>query len=158
MFMALAYISPNLNAAPMLDNEIILSNGNRLRKVNYRPGISRLITPGKDLIYNQYKIENTDINQAYEDYLNMKQSLEQAQEKVTDDMLFENLSENKAYVEYIVQTASPEARKNNINRINISPKRQKILFKADKNLKRVEKKSWKIPMKTIALYTENKET
>ena len=34
-------------------------------------------------------------------------------------------------------------------------KQHRKIFKVDKNLQRLEKKSWKIPLKTVALYSEN---
>jgi hypothetical protein len=137
--------------APMIGDELIISNGNhKIHKIRYNQ-------PYREPTYNQYpnNYENTD--SSYEDLISLKQDLVNEAQKVTEDMIMENLKENKAYVEYIVesQQQQPEIiqRRQFANRT--PTKKQKILFKADKNLKRVEKKSWKIPMKTIALYTEN---
>lgn len=123
-------------AMPMIDDELIISDGHNhhIRKIHYNQ-------PSVRSIYNS--------EPSYDKILNLKQELVTEAEKMATDMLIESLKENKAYVEYIIESEQqPEISSNRIQS-------KKHIFKADKNLKRLEKKSWKIPMKTLALYTEN---
>ncbi len=134
-------------AAPMIDDELIISNGNhKIHKIRYN----------QPYRHNENNYEKTD--SSYEDLINLKQQIVNEAQKVTEDIIMENLKENKAYIEYLIesqQQQQPEIIQRRQFSDHTPTKKQKILFKADKNLKRVEKKSWKIPMKTIALYTEN---
>ncbi|CAF1049142.1 unnamed protein product [Brachionus calyciflorus] len=63
------------------------------------------------------------------------------------------------YLNYIMKAASynHQMYSNKLQRhLNFPSNQIRKVFKLDKNLQRLEKKSWKIPMKTVALYTEDK--
>ena len=85
---------------------------------------------------------------------NMKKPEHEAAQKTKDNMMIEN-ENNKAYIEYVVEAApykEPNAESKH------APKKPKVLFKADKNLQRVEKKSWKIPIKILTLPNEQRHS
>lgn len=64
-----------------------------------------------------------------------------------------------AYFNYILKASSRLYSNKKGARIPINPNHPsnqfKKIFKADKTLQRLEKKSWKIPMKSVALYSES---
>lgn len=68
-----------------------------------------------------------------------------------------------AYFKYIVQASSlnkphhMNQKKKALNKLNSNNQlnMNRKIFRADKNLQRLEKKSWKIPIKTVALYKDN---
>jgi hypothetical protein len=56
------------------------------------------------------------------------------------------------YLKYIVKASNPIKRSRNFL---IKNKKNRIAFRANKRRQRLEKKSWKIPYKSVALYSEN---
>jgi hypothetical protein len=70
-----------------------------------------------------------------------------------------NNSNNKVHhkIKYSSQSLGHgnQAASGNINSLHYNPLNNKKIFRADPNLQRLEKKSWKIPIKSIALYSEN---
>lgn len=68
------------------------------------------------------------------------------------------------YIKYLLRAASFNQQlysKKLQRHLNFQPQLSnsaiRKVFKLDKNLQRLEKKSWKIPIKSIALYTENSQ-
>ncbi|RNA09300.1 hypothetical protein BpHYR1_008991 [Brachionus plicatilis] len=69
-----------------------------------------------------------------------------------------------SYINYLLRAASfnQQLYSNKLQRhLNFQPQFSETtirkVFKLDKNLQRLEKKSWKIPIKSVALYTENSQ-
>ncbi len=60
-----------------------------------------------------------------------------------------------AFFSFNADMASRLQRQNEIGKGDESPSNSRKIFKADKTLQRLEKKSWKIPIKSIVLYSES---
>ncbi len=148
-----------IKSAPfMTDDVIIISNHEQIENKSHFPlresietSAALLVNSNSNNPSNHHLFKNENADSLYDEFASLKKD---ESTKAKNDMLIENLNEDKAYVEYIVE-ATPLVKQPTDNKHNdASKKQQKILFKADKNLQRVEKKSWKIPMKTIAQYSE----
>lgn len=142
-----------VQAAPMIDDDIIMNLEMSMRN---RESVNSAKHQEKHVFSHQHYLNPEDILEKYLSNLPRGFELEDDQ-NTSEDKLVEELKENKAMLEYIVESAEKHM---NQHKSNTSPsrslsKKQKQVFKKDKNLKRIEKKSWKIPMKTLALYTEN---
>lgn len=140
-------------AAPMIDDDIIMNLEMSMRN---RENVNSAKHQEKHIYGHQHYLNQDSILEKY--LSNLPRGLEPEDDQHTsEDQLVEELKENKAMLEYIVESAEKHM---NQHKSSPSPsrglsKKQKQVFKKDKNLKRIEKKSWKIPMKTLALYTEN---
>jgi hypothetical protein len=126
----------------LTEEDLLINNSEQFDKLHYPLRQSE----------SSINYENTDVS--YEDYTNMKKPEHETAQKTKDNMMIEN-ENNKAYIEYVVE-AAPYKESNAESKH--APKKPKVLFKADKNLQRVEKKSWKIPIKILTLPNEQRHS
>ena len=145
----LLLIVQDLKAASiqLTEEDLLINNSEQFDKLHYPLRQSE----------SSINYENTDVS--YEDYTNMKKPEHEAAaadaQKTKDNMMIEN-ENSKAYIEYVVEAAP--FKEPNADGKHAAAKKPKILFKADKNLQRVEKKSWKIPIKILTLPNEQRHS
>lgn len=82
------------------------------------------------------------------------QTLEEALKPIDEDTYINYLLKAATFNE---QLYSKKLQRHLNFRPQLSEATIRKVFKLDKNLQRLEKKSWKIPIKSIALYTENSQ-
>ena len=128
------------NASPIITEEILIDNHNG--------SLEKIIDTSINLSDKLNNLKYDD-DLLIEDFakLNDKESRELEQD------INDQVNEDKTF--YIVKASPVNKRPNNKQSKLNSSGRQKKIFKADKNLQRLEKKSWKIPIKSLALYSEN---
>lgn len=122
------------SSMPFKSNNIRQSN----TKINFRP-LRRLT---EEIIYGQFENKESNFNEIYE---KIKPLQDEETNSNEDFLLIDKSVKNKVYDEF----------QNEPFQHTFKPKTHKTNIKVDRFKQRVEKKSWKIPMKTLALYTEN---
>jgi hypothetical protein len=122
-------------SVPIIPEEIVIDytqNNN-----NNNGSIDKLI----DTLSNSDNNNNNNNNNG--DFLE-EFKINDSKENIENDQLIDD----KTY--YIVKASPLNKRLNKQSKDNTN--KQKKIFKIDKNLQRLEKKSWKIPIKSLALY------
>ena len=148
------------NASPVITAEIVINDSNN----NVKNGSLDILLSDTSIALSEKlsnKLINNNDDDAIEDIvkLNDNSDIKAKETEVFDEPKGndlsedENISDNKNTF-YIVKAQPINRRLSNKNSKSSSSKQRKI-FKADKNLQRLEKKSWKIPIKSLALYSEN---
>ena len=142
-----------VNASPILHEEIVIdyhnsnynnNNNNNNDNININNNNRSL---DKSTLNLSEILSNTKYND--EDLLEDREEIGDTIKPEGADQMIEDMSnDDKTF--YIVK-ASPINKRPNKQ----ASKKQKKIFKVDKNLQRLEKKSWKIPIKSLALFSEN---
>ena len=141
-----------IQAAPITEDDLIISNIEMSMRNNEDSHPMSKSTSEEKNVYSQHRQHYLN-NDILEKYLSLSKSLEDDNQRTTDENMFlEDLKENKDLLESILESAEKNNQHKPSNPNRNLPKKQK---QVRKDKKRIEKKSWKIPMKTLALYTEN---
>jgi hypothetical protein len=140
-----------VKASPILHEEIVIdyhnSNNNNNNNINNNNNNNGSLD--KSTLNLSEKLSNTKYND--EDLQEDREEISETKPEGTDQFIEDLSNDDKTF--YIVKASPINKRPNKQAKVNSS--RQKKIFKADKNLQRLEKKSWKIPIKSLALFSEN---
>lgn len=123
-------------SVPIIPEEIVIDyTQNNDNNNNNNGSIDKLI----DTLSNSDNNNNNNNGDFLDEF-----KINDSKENIENDQLIDD----KTY--YIVKASPLNKRLNKQSKNNTN--KQKKIFKIDKNLQRLEKKSWKIPIKSLALY------
>ena len=118
------------------DSGSVPVKSNYNNQLNTNINLSQFRRSAEEMIFGQIEDEEPTFEEFYD-----KLKLQDEEE----DLIMDNSVKKKEYDELFIEPVQD----------SYKPKKHNTIIKADRFKQRVEKKSWKIPMKTLALYTEN---
>lgn len=135
------------NASSLIKAEIVFNENNS----NNNGSLDKLLS--KTSIAISEKLGNKLINRNDKSFFEDTVNLNNKANEVVETKDETNKYDKETY--YIVKALPINRKLTNNHKSKFNSIKHKKIFKVDKNLQRLEKKSWKIPIKSLALYSEN---